>query len=71
MQGSSASRGLIDQDAANIVSRLNTTVSTARSIKVDSGNILGQATAAIDTAACIDQKLPGANANAANCQGKP
>jgi len=62
---------IIDQDAAAIVSRLNTTVATAKSIKVDSGNILQQAEAAIDTAACIDNKLPGANAAPANCQGKP
>jgi len=62
---------IIDQDAAAIVSRLNTTVATAKSIKVDSGNILQQAEAAIDTAACIDNKLPGANAAPSNCQGKP
>jgi hypothetical protein len=53
------------------VGRLNTTVDTARSIKVDSGNILGQAEAAQDNAACIDVKLPGSNANAGACQGKP
>ena len=62
---------IIDNDAAAIVTRLNTTVSVAKSIKVDSGNILQQAQAAIDTAACIDNKLPGANAAPANCQGKP
>jgi hypothetical protein len=45
-------------------------VSTARSIKVDSGNILGQAQAALDNASCIDQKLPGADAGK-DCAGKP
>jgi hypothetical protein len=60
----------IDSDAAQIVSRLNTTVSTARGIKVDSGNILGQANAALDNASCIDQKLPGADAGK-DCGGRP
>jgi hypothetical protein len=61
---------IIDSDAAQIVSRLNTTVSTARSIKVDSGNILGEAQAALDNASCIDQKLPGSDAGK-DCAGKP
>jgi hypothetical protein len=45
-------------------------VSTAKSIKVDSGNILGQAQAALDNASCIDQKLPGTDAGK-DCAGKP
>lgn len=61
---------IIDNDAALIVGRLNTTVGIARGIKVDSGNILGEAGEAIDNAACIDRKLPGADAGS-NCAGKP
>jgi len=60
----------IDSDAAQIVTRLNNTVSVARSIKVDSGNILDQANAALDNASCIDQKLPGADAGK-QCGGRP
>jgi hypothetical protein len=61
---------VIDSDAAQIVSRLNTTVATARGIKVDSGNILGEAQAALDNASCIDEKLPGTDAGK-DCAGKP
>jgi len=62
---------LIDRDAAHINRALDATIGLANSIKVDTGNILGQAGAALDTAACIDKKLAGGDGNPADCKGKP
>lgn len=62
---------LIDRDANSINRNLDTTIAVARSIKVDTGNILGQAGSALDTAACIDKKLAGGNGDPADCKGKP
>lgn len=62
---------LIDRDAANINQNLTTTIGIARSIKVDTGDILGQAGAALDTAGCIDNKLDGGGGDTADCKGRP
>lgn len=62
---------LIDRDAAHINSALDVTIGVASAIKVDTGNILGQAVAAKDTAACIDRKLDGGGADTSDCQGLP
>ena len=63
----------IDGEAAAIVSKLNTTIDIARGIKVDSGNILVNATNAVDNAGCIDLKLPGGPDPGlpGDCAGKP
>lgn len=58
---------LIDGDASRIVRGLNLTVTVADAIRVDSENILEVARQILDTAACIDEKLPGNNAAAGNC----
>ena len=63
---------LIDRDAATIVRGLNETVGLARGIKSDSGDILGDSTVILDTAACIDNKVNlSTNANRSDCQGLP
>jgi methyl-accepting chemotaxis protein len=61
----------IDNDASTIIGGLDQTVGIAQRIKVDTGNILDNAVAALDTAACIDRKLPGPNKPADQCAGKP
>ncbi|MEY2513878.1 MAG: hypothetical protein QOJ89_1236 [bacterium] len=61
----------IDGDANSITASLNTTDGLAKSIKVDSGNILVVSDRILDTAGCIDRKLPGTNKPANSCQGKP
>jgi len=61
---------VIDIDAMNIVDNATTTVGLAKSIKVDSGNILVLSDRILDTAGCIDRKLPGGDA-ANSCAGKP
>ncbi len=62
---------IIDTDAKNIVNNATTTVGLAKSIKVDSGNILVLSDRILDTAGCIDRKLPGPNKPANSCEGKP
>lgn len=62
---------IIDTDAKNIVDNATTTVALAKAIKVDSGNILVISDRILDTAGCIDRKLPGPNKPANSCQGKP
>lgn len=63
---------IIDANAATIVTGLTATDQTAKGIKVDSGDILGDSDAILDTGACIDvdantvAKPPNAN----HCQGK-
>ena len=54
-----------------IITSLNTTLGIAQSIKVDSGNILVVSDRILDTAGCIDNKLPGPNKPPNSCQGKP
>ena len=62
---------IIDGDANTIIGGLNTTLGVAQSIKVDSGNILVVSDRILDTAGCIDKKLPGPNKPADSCAGKP
>ena len=62
---------IIDNDANTIIGGLNSTLGVAQSIKVDSGNILVVSDRILDTAGCIDRKLPGPNKPANSCQGKP
>jgi uncharacterized phage infection (PIP) family protein YhgE len=62
---------IIDGDANTIIGGLNATLGIAQSIKVDSGNILVVSDRILDTAGCIDKKLPGPNKPADSCQGKP
>lgn len=62
---------VIDNDADEIITTLNKTLGIAQSIKVDSGNILVVSDRILDTAGCIDKKLPGPNKPADSCQGKP
>jgi methyl-accepting chemotaxis protein len=61
----------IDNDANTITAGLTTTLGLARSIKVDSGNILTVSDRILDTAGCIDRKLPGPNKPPNSCAGKP
>ncbi len=62
---------VIDNDADQIITTLNKTLGIAQSIKVDSGNILVVSDRILDTAGCIDNKLPGPNKPANSCNGKP
>jgi len=62
---------IIDNDADEIITSLNKTLGIAQSIKVDSANILTVSDRILDTAGCIDKKLPGPNKPADSCQGKP
>ncbi|HEV7808393.1 MAG TPA: hypothetical protein VGO80_21480 [Solirubrobacteraceae bacterium] len=61
----------IDNDATSIISNLTNTENIAKSIKVDSGNILVVSDRILDTAGCIDRKLPGPNKPANSCANKP
>jgi methyl-accepting chemotaxis protein len=61
---------LIDGDASRIVNGLDTTVGVAQQIRVDSDAILDVAQQILDTAACIDQKLPGSDAAPGQCNNK-
>ena len=64
---------IIDQDAATIVQGLTQTLSIARGIKSDSGDILGDAIQIEDTAACIDVNvnLGAPKAPRSDCEGRP
>ncbi len=64
---------IIDQDASTIVQGLTQTLSIARGIKSDSGDILGDATVIKDTAACIDvnANLGAPKAPRSDCGGLP
>lgn len=62
---------VIDNDADQIITTLNRTLGIAQGIKVDSGNILVVSDRILDTAGCIDRKLPGPNKPANSCAGKP
>jgi methyl-accepting chemotaxis protein len=61
----------IDGDAASIIQALTITLNTVNGIKSDSGDILGDATAIKDTAACIDvnANLGAPKAPKADCGG--
>jgi putative membrane protein len=60
----------IDNDATSIIAGLTTTEGIATSIKVDSGLILEVSDQILDTASCIDYKLPGPNKPANQCAGR-
>ncbi len=64
---------IIDNDAATIVQGLTETLATAKGIKSDSGDILGDATVIKDTASCIDvnANLGSPKAPKADCVGLP
>ena len=62
---------IIDNDADQIITTLNKTLGVAQGIKVDSGNILTLSDRILDTAGCIDRKLPGPNKPGNSCAGKP
>jgi len=53
-----------------INTNLNVTLSLVTAVKGDTGNILGQAGGANDTAACIDRKLFGQAGDDGDCQGQ-
>jgi len=61
----------IDTDVRLINTNLNVTLDLVTAVKGDTGNILGQAGGANDTAACIDRKLGGAAGEDGDCQGQP
>jgi len=61
----------IDTDVRLINTNLNVTLSLVTAVKGDTGNILGQAGGANDTAACIDRKVKGQSGNDGDCQGQP
>ncbi len=61
----------IHTDVRLINTNLNVTLDLVTAVKGDTGNILGQAGGANDTAACIDRKLGGAAGNDGDCQGQP
>ncbi len=64
----------IDDDVRLINENLDVTIGIANQIKFDSGNILGEAISAHDTAACIDQKLRILGllgGTDGDCQGRP
>ena len=63
---------IIDNDAATIVTGLTATDQAAKGIKVDSGDILGDSDAILDTGGCIDvnANTVAKPANASDCQGK-
>jgi len=61
----------IHTDVRLINQNLNVTLSLVTAVKGDTGNILGQAGGANDTAACIDRKLFGQSGDDGDCQGQP
>jgi type II secretory pathway pseudopilin PulG len=59
----------IDTDVRLINQNLDVSLNIVRGVKADTGNILLQATSALDTAACIDRKLVGSLGNNGDCKG--
>jgi type II secretory pathway pseudopilin PulG len=59
----------IDTDVELINSNLDVTLELVTQVKGDTGNILGQAGEANQTAACIDRKLQGQSGNDGDCEG--
>ena len=59
----------VDTDVRLINQNLEVSLGIVRGVKSDTGNILLQATSALDTAACIDRKLVGALGNNGDCKG--
>jgi len=60
----------IDEDVRLINTNLDVTLDLVTQVKGDTGNILGQAGAANQTAACIDRKLFGMAGDDGDCQGQ-
>lgn len=60
----------IDTDVKLINTNLDVTLSLVKAVKGDTGNILGQAGGANDTAACIDRKLFGQSGEDGDCKGQ-
>ena len=60
----------IDDDVRLINTNLNVTLSLVTAVKGDTGNILGQAGGANDTAACIDAKVMGQAGGDGDCRGQ-
>lgn len=58
----------IESDVTLINRNLETTLALARGIKSDTGNILNQANAAHQNAACIDRKVGGTHGNDGHCR---
>lgn len=61
----------IDTDVKLINTNLDVSLGLVKAVKGDTGNILGQAGGANDTAACIDRKLQGQSGNDGDCKGQP
>jgi hypothetical protein len=61
----------VDTDVRLINQNLEVSLGIVRDVKSDTGNILLQATSALDTAACIDKKLAGQLGNNGDCKGTP
>ena len=59
----------IDTDVKLINTNLNVTLDLVTDVKADSGNILGLAKGANDTAACIDFKVFGSQGEDGDCKG--
>lgn len=59
----------IDDDANDITSAANRAIALAQAIKVDSGLILEVSDQIVDTASCINYKLPGPNKPPNQCRG--
>ncbi|MGI8946128.1 MAG: hypothetical protein ACR2GL_07825 [Thermoleophilaceae bacterium] len=60
---------LIDTDVSLINRNIDVSLRLVAAVKTDSGNILGQAGSALDTAACIDKKLANELGNNGDCTG--
>jgi uncharacterized phage infection (PIP) family protein YhgE len=59
----------VDTDVRLINQNLDVTLDIVTQVKGDTGNILGQAGDANQTAACIDRKLQGQSGNDGDCEG--
>jgi uncharacterized protein YoxC len=59
----------VDTDVSLINRNLDVSLNIVRGIKADTGDILDQATSALDTAACIDKKLVGSLGLNGDCKG--
>jgi uncharacterized protein YoxC len=59
----------IEFDVAQINRNLDDTIALAERVLSDTQDILGQAVAAHQTTACLDQKLVGRNGNDGHCSG--
>ncbi len=62
---------LVDTDVRLINQNLDVSLALVTAVKEDTGNILGQARDAHQTATCIDQKLYGQASSDGDCQGQP